>query len=266
VVALEVWAPEAQLGDVTGALATRRAKIAGTDGGSDSSRAESVVRAQVPQAELEGFAAELKSLTAGKGRYALDFSHYEPVPPNVQQKLVEGWKPKPEEDGGPACLRGPDKEGVNRDALRLPGLRKALAGRRGEDQAVRRATGARETSSTPPSTSTGPATCQAPIGSSSSSRLSTMVETGPSMPICEAWPEPTREIPSITSSTGATVHSVPLASDSQYTSAGRANADNGRSSRNWPMHSRQATELHSAVSRTAPTLPTSSPLPARYSA
>ena len=98
VVALEVWAPEAQLGDVTGALATRRAKIAGTDGGSDSSRAESVVRAQVPQAELEGFAAELKSLTAGKGRYALDFSHYEPVPPHVQQKLVAGWKPKAEEE------------------------------------------------------------------------------------------------------------------------------------------------------------------------
>ncbi|ADV28041.1 small GTP-binding protein [Pseudoxanthomonas suwonensis 11-1] len=97
VVALEVWAPEAQLGDVTGALATRRARIVGTDSG-DGLRAESIVRAQVPQAELEGFAAELKSLTAGKGRYALDFSHYEPVPPNVQQKLVEGWKPKPEED------------------------------------------------------------------------------------------------------------------------------------------------------------------------
>src|SRR5690606_23863243 len=97
VVALEVSVPEAQVGDVTGALATRRARIVGTDSG-DGLRAESIVRAQVPQAELEGFAAELKSLTAGKGRYALDFSHYEPVPPNVQQKLVEGWKPKPEED------------------------------------------------------------------------------------------------------------------------------------------------------------------------
>src|SRR5690606_15234534 len=42
VVALEVWAPEAQLGDVTGALATRRARIAGTDGSGNNARSESV--------------------------------------------------------------------------------------------------------------------------------------------------------------------------------------------------------------------------------
>jgi elongation factor G len=52
----------------------------------------------VPLSELEGYAAELKSVTAGRGRYSLDFSHYEPVPPQVQQKLVEAYKPKHEED------------------------------------------------------------------------------------------------------------------------------------------------------------------------
>jgi elongation factor G len=52
----------------------------------------------VPLSELEGFAAELKSITAGRGRYSMDFSHYEPVPANVQQKLVEGYRPKVEED------------------------------------------------------------------------------------------------------------------------------------------------------------------------
>ena len=41
---------------------------------------EIVVKAQVPLSELEGYAAELKSVTAGRGRYSLDFSHYEPVP------------------------------------------------------------------------------------------------------------------------------------------------------------------------------------------
>ncbi len=96
VVALEAWAPDAQLGAVTGALAARRARIAGT-GGEDGHGTGAVVRAEVPQAELEGFAAELKSLTAGKGRYVLEFSHYEPVPPHVQQKLVAGWKPKAED-------------------------------------------------------------------------------------------------------------------------------------------------------------------------
>jgi elongation factor G len=94
IVDLEVGAPENQLGDVTGSLAARRARITGTD----SARGEIVVKAQVPMSELDGFAAELKSLTAGKGRYSLDFSHYEPVPPPVQQKLVEAYKPKHEED------------------------------------------------------------------------------------------------------------------------------------------------------------------------
>ena len=59
---------------------------------------EIVVRAQVPLSELEGYAAELKSVTAGRGRYSLDFSHYEPVPVQVQQKLVESYKPRHEED------------------------------------------------------------------------------------------------------------------------------------------------------------------------
>ena len=98
IVDLEVGAPEAQLGDVTGSLAARRARIVSTDTGTDSARGEIVVKAQVPMSELDGFAAELKSLTAGKGRYALDFSHYEPVPPPVQQKLVEAYKPKHEEE------------------------------------------------------------------------------------------------------------------------------------------------------------------------
>ena len=47
--------------------------------------------------ELEQ-AAELKSATAGQGRYSLDFSHYEPVPPNVQQKLADAYKPRHDEE------------------------------------------------------------------------------------------------------------------------------------------------------------------------
>jgi elongation factor G len=94
VVDLEVAVPEAQVGDITGGLAGKRARINGTD----ALRGEIVVKAQVPLAELEGYAAELKSMTAGQGRYSLDFSHYEPVPPNVQQKLVEAYRPRHEEE------------------------------------------------------------------------------------------------------------------------------------------------------------------------
>ena len=95
IVDLEVNVPEQHMGDISGGLAGKRARILGTDsvrGG------EIVVKAQVPLSELEGYAAELKSVTAGKGRYRLDFSHYEPVPGNVQQRLVEAYKPRHEDD------------------------------------------------------------------------------------------------------------------------------------------------------------------------
>ncbi|HEY9399958.1 MAG TPA: elongation factor G [Luteimonas sp.] len=95
IVDLEVAAPEQHMGDISGGLASKRARISGTDsvrGG------EIVVKAQVPLSELEGYAAELKSVTAGRGRYSLDFSHYEPVPMQVQHKLVEAYKPRHEEE------------------------------------------------------------------------------------------------------------------------------------------------------------------------
>jgi elongation factor G len=92
---LEVTAPEQHMGDISGGLASKRARISGTD---SARNGDIVVKAQLPLSELEGYAAELKSVTAGRGRYALDFSHYEPVPPQVQQKLVDAYKPRHEED------------------------------------------------------------------------------------------------------------------------------------------------------------------------
>jgi len=94
IVDLEVSAPEQHMGDISGGLAGKRARINGTD----TVRDEIVVKAQVPLSELEGYAAELKSITAGRGRYSLDFSHYEPVPPQVQQKLVAAYQPRHEEE------------------------------------------------------------------------------------------------------------------------------------------------------------------------
>ncbi len=94
IVDLEVSAPEEQVGDITGGLSSKRARIHGTDAG----RGEIVVKAQVPLSELDGYPAELKSVTAGKGRYSLDFSHYEPVPGAVQQKLVEAYRPGQDQD------------------------------------------------------------------------------------------------------------------------------------------------------------------------
>ncbi|HEY7239352.1 MAG TPA: hypothetical protein VH600_09300, partial [Burkholderiales bacterium] len=46
--------------------------------------------------ELEHFPARLKSLTAGHGSYSMEFSHYEPAPPQLQQKLAAAHKPQAE--------------------------------------------------------------------------------------------------------------------------------------------------------------------------
>jgi elongation factor G len=95
IVNLEVFVPDAHMGDITGGLASKRARINGTDslrGG------ELVVKAQVPLAEVTDYQTELKALTAGKGRYAIEFSHYDPVPAQVQKQLMEAYKPKVEEE------------------------------------------------------------------------------------------------------------------------------------------------------------------------
>ncbi|MBX3727413.1 MAG: elongation factor G [Xanthomonadales bacterium] len=95
IVNLDVSVPEAHMGDVTGGLAGKRARINGTDalrGG------ELVVKAQVPLAEVGDYANELKAITGGKGRYTIEFSHYEPVPPPVQKQLAEAFRPKADDD------------------------------------------------------------------------------------------------------------------------------------------------------------------------
>jgi len=95
IVDMEVAIPEQHVGDITGGLAGKRARILGTDlqrGG------ELLIRAQAPLAELADYTTELRAVTGGRGRYSMELSHYEPVPPPVQKQLSESWKPHLEED------------------------------------------------------------------------------------------------------------------------------------------------------------------------
>lgn len=94
IVNLEVTAPESAMGDLTGRLANKRARIAGTD----ARQGEIIVSAQVPLAELADFASELKAMTGDRGTYAIELSHYEQVPGTVQKQLAEAYKPRVEED------------------------------------------------------------------------------------------------------------------------------------------------------------------------
>lgn len=95
IVNLDVAAPEPHIGDITGGLAAKRARINGTDA---LRNGEILIHAQAPLAEVTGYATELKSVTAGRGRYTLEFSHYEPVPPPMQKQLSEAWQPRADED------------------------------------------------------------------------------------------------------------------------------------------------------------------------
>ena len=95
IVNLEVVIPEHSVGDVTGGLAGKRARILGTD---SQRGGERVIKAQAPLAELVDYPTELKSMTGGRGRYSLDLSHYETVPPGVQKQLREAWQPRAEEE------------------------------------------------------------------------------------------------------------------------------------------------------------------------
>ena len=95
IVNMDVNVPEEHMGDVTGGLAGKRARINGTD---SARGGELVIKAQVPLAEVADYQTELKAMTGGRGRYAIEFSHYEAVPANVQKQLVEAYKPRVEED------------------------------------------------------------------------------------------------------------------------------------------------------------------------
>ena len=95
IVNLDVNVPEQHIGDITGGLASKRARINGTD---SQRGGELVVKAQVPLAEVADYSNELKAASAGRGRYTIEFSHYEPVPPNVQRQLVDAYKPRVEEE------------------------------------------------------------------------------------------------------------------------------------------------------------------------
>lgn len=89
IINLEVRAPADCVGSITGDLSSRRGRIAGTDAGP---RGLTIINAQVPLAELEGYESQLKSMTGGHGSYSIELSHYDPVPGDIQQKLYAAYR------------------------------------------------------------------------------------------------------------------------------------------------------------------------------
>lgn len=80
-----VHVPEEQMGDIIGDLNAKRARILGMESQGDGT---TVVKAQVPQGEVLRYASDLRSLTGGRGTFSGTFSHYDPVPPHIADKVA----------------------------------------------------------------------------------------------------------------------------------------------------------------------------------
>lgn len=90
---IEVTVPEDYMGDVMGDISGRRGKIQGMD----SEGKFQIIRAKVPLAELHTYSIQLRSMTSGRGLFRMKFSHYDPVPHEVQTKLIADYDARREE-------------------------------------------------------------------------------------------------------------------------------------------------------------------------
>ena len=95
VVNISITVPNHNLGDITGDFSGKRGRITST---SSLTGGMTTIEGQVPLSEVSGYQSHLKSMTGGAGFYALEFSHYEPVPPRRQQELAAEYRPKEDEE------------------------------------------------------------------------------------------------------------------------------------------------------------------------
>ena len=89
IVKIRILAQNSAMGDLAGDLSSRRGRVLGSDA---AARGQIAIAGEVPLAELEGYESRLKSLTGGEGTYAIELSHYEAVPPNVQKQLQDAYQ------------------------------------------------------------------------------------------------------------------------------------------------------------------------------
>ena len=86
---VQVRVPERYMGDVNRDLNGRRGRVLGMDPAGDGYQ---VITAHVPQAELFNYATELRSLTGGRGTFTATLDHYEDVPPQIAEKIIEAHR------------------------------------------------------------------------------------------------------------------------------------------------------------------------------
>ncbi len=93
---VEISAPQENAGDIMGDLNSRRGRVQGME----SMGKNQVIKAQVPMAEMLNYQSTLNSITAARGSFHMQFSHYDPVPGNLAQKVIEQSKAEGRIRGG----------------------------------------------------------------------------------------------------------------------------------------------------------------------
>lgn len=91
---IEVRVPDEYMGDIMGDLSSRRGKITGMDADGKFQ----VIKATVPLSELYKYSTTLRSMSQGRGIHRREFSHYEEVPGELTQKIINETKEKEEEN------------------------------------------------------------------------------------------------------------------------------------------------------------------------
>ncbi|NIL98565.1 MAG: elongation factor G [Planctomycetales bacterium] len=91
IVKIHVTIPGDKMGDVNSDMSTRRGRVLGMESAGGDLQ---TVIAEVPLAEVSTYARALSSMTGGQGSYVMEFSHYDVVPPNIQQQIIAKSKVK----------------------------------------------------------------------------------------------------------------------------------------------------------------------------
>ena len=83
---VSITVPDDYMGDIMGDMSRRRGRISGT---SPAGKGLQKVEAEAPQSELFKYATDLRSMTGARGSFVMEFSHYEELPSNLAQKVIE---------------------------------------------------------------------------------------------------------------------------------------------------------------------------------
>ncbi len=91
---VEILVPDQYMGDIMGDMNTKRGRILGME----KEGKKQLIKAQAPLAEMNRYVIDLKSITQGKGKFTMEFSHYEEVPANIAEKVIAKAKAEKESE------------------------------------------------------------------------------------------------------------------------------------------------------------------------